>query len=283
MILLYRKALQLFVLFGTLFCLGACNEPGSSPQQVNRPIVMGDSSLIVTETDPKYLEDMVSDLAPLENAGLKELGKEEKKATNLVDTPKTRAEMPVATLSGPAFKIDFGQGVVLTFSGLETREFQTQDPVKNSGVSYGITKGDISQSTLQVIGLKGSKIAYRYQSYLALQEGSRIFPLKSLGVYLSDWVEQSFDNGSLKLTSLNQPLFKKVTVQEIKNAINPSANQQRMSVATKGDWTKLAQGLKSPESAPAIIKIENVQLKLSGSTQEGHAFFKTIRMDVLGQ
>lgn len=250
----------------TLLLLAACSD---SKQQHHGPIVLGDSSTIVTETDPKYLENMVADLAP------PPILTEQPKAEPAVsDTPRTSA--PVAATPDKGFTMAFKE-VTLFIPDIETYEYRRQDLSKSNSATYELRGGKLAGNTLQVQSGTVAKVSQRYQTQLALQHGGKELVLESLGNFLSDWQPLSGSGNSYVLKGLEpkQLDYRKVTAAQVRSAVQKAARANRMSKAETAEWEKVARSYKSNQQSPALVVLKAVMWRV-----EGKGFWKEIRMDV---
>lgn len=248
--------------------------------------MLGDSNTIVTETDSAHLSDLVSDISPREliQPDTEALPENQPKAEKKPDIKVKPEAATAATQSAKGFTIDFGQGAKLVMTGITTKEFQQQDPEKDAGLSYAIATGDLLKSDLHISGLKDVKVKQRYQSYLVLSSGNQQISLQNMGGYLSDWEVMPLKNSPgdvvLDMSNLAHLKFKAFSNSTLENALRHAARPARMSRSDLNDWLRKIRRTRSANDAPCVLKLDNVQWQISGKTNEGRSFFKTIRMDI---
>lgn len=269
-----RRTILFFALIGLL----SCDE--TNTRTASRPIIMGDSATIVTETDSFYLQNMVMDVkaqpveVPIQTEAV--LVKSDSVTPQIANT-----ESP-STASG--FEIDFGTFKAV-FTGIEAIEFRTQNPAKDDGVSYKVSKGDLIKSELIFTGVQSIAVSERYQSNLVLDAKGDVLKLDKLGTFTSDWktvnMNKSNQQFSTSLSSLNQLSFKSVNNAAIKKAINDELRTKRGSQKTIEEWGRQVAKMKSEKDAPGKIILNNVQWKVTGKDSKGNSFTKLIRMDGL--
>lgn len=270
-----------------LLALASCRNAAKPAQTSTGAIVLGDSGTIVTETDSAYLSDLVSDITPKElvRAAAKPQEKTAEESPETKEKPNTGTETtPIPSRDTKSFIIDFGQGIKVTVTGITTKEFRQQNPEKDAGVSYAITGGDLLKSDLHISGLKNVKVKQRYQSYLVLSSGNQQLSLQNMGGYLSGWEIMTLKNSSgdavSDLDDLAHLKFKSFSNRTLENAVRRAGRSARMSRADLDDWLKKIRRTRSANDAPCVLKLDNVQWQISGKTNEGRPFFKTIRIDI---
>lgn len=272
-----KKAFSFIWILVVVFSFNACKNGIETGNKHRGPIVLGDSASIVTETDATFLQDNVADLEPRELVKTLPKKKEEPAATQPIKTEETASDLKTAR--GTAFTIDFGRGAQVVFTGIRTQTFQKQNPEKDAGVSYAVISGNLSESTLKITGIKKLKVRQRYQAYLVLQSGNSILSLQNMGGYLSDWKTLQFNNSSVSLSDLKNPGFKSVSHNTIRTATSRAARSARLSKQKTNFWLQKIRNTRSVKEEPCQIRLDNVQWQISGQTNDGHRFFKTIRLD----
>lgn len=263
-----RTSLALFAC-SFLFLL-SCQE---GKKQNHGPIVLGDSSMIVTETDPKYLEDMVADLQP---APLVTVPQEQTPPPAAADTTPQPAATPAAPSGEKGFTMAFKE-VSLFIPGIETHEYRKQDLSRANSATYELRGGKLAGNEMLVREETVTKISQRYQTQLALEKGGKRLVLESLGKYLSNWqaIGTSGTKFPLKGLEPGQLDYKKVSAAQMLSAVRKAARAQRLSRAETAEWEKLARSYKSNQRSPAVVELTAVMWRV-----EGKGFSKEIRMDV---
>lgn len=256
----------------TLLLFTACNN---EVQQHEGPIVLGDSSTIVTETDPKYMEDMVADLTP---KPLIPVAAPEATSVQTQDTAVT------STTATPAITPTNSKGMTLAFKevtlfipGIETYSYKQQDLSKTNSATYELRGGKLAGNEIEVTKGNVTKVSQRYQTQLALQSGGKTLLLSSLGNYLSGWEQISSNGSKIPLKGLDQKSidYRKVSAAQVRSAVQKTARSQRLSKAETANWEKVALTYKSNNQSPAQVVLTAVMWRV-----EGKGFWKEIRMDV---
>jgi len=265
---IYITALALF--------LGSC---GSNNGSRNRgPIVLGDSSTIITETDSQYLKDDVPDIAPRRAQPADTPHQAPQKAAPAKDSTPVARQEPEAAGQG----IDFG-GAKVVLAGLKLKEPRRQNPVQESGLTYSLQSGRLGASKLIVYGGRNVTVKQRYQSRLVLKSSLGTVDLRELGLYTSGWANlsagRSGDAQSFALTGLNNVGFAQVNNNKIKNAADRELRKRRTNSRTIQSWMKEIRRTRSANDEPCEIQLDNVQWQISGTDEKGKSFHKTIRID----
>lgn len=275
-----KKVISFVWVFIITFCFSACQN-GIEAESSNRfgAIVLGDSATIVTETDTNFLKNNVADLEPQELVQTLSVKPENQEPAAQIEAEKELPSTPTASTNEPVFTINFGRGVLVTFTGITTRTFRKQDPEKDAGVSYAVVTGELSESVLKITGIKNLKVRQRYQTYLFLQSDEEELSLRNMGGYLSDWKILPANTSSFSLEDLKNLNFKSVSYNTIRTATSRAARTARLSSQKTNFWLQKIRKTRSANDEPCLIKLDNVQWQVSGQASDGRSFFKTIRLD----
>lgn len=248
---------------------------------------MGDSTLIVTETDSVYLQNMVLDIQGNSLGNLSSTIKNEGATTllNVEESPTASKESEAsnkAITKSSDFEIDYGTFKVV-IQNVEAKEFKKQNPSADPGVSYMITKGNLNQSQLIISGVQSLQIEQRYQSNLELVDGSQTLSLKSLGTFTSNWEKiQPTKKGEqfvLSLNGLANLSFSNINNASLKNGVQKQLKANRANTQTVQEWNKKIARVKSFKDAPCKVVLNNVQWRMTGKDSKGNNFTKLIRID----
>jgi hypothetical protein len=259
--------------------LGACND--SRPEHA-RPIILGDSSLIVTEEDEKQLKDLVVDLQPVippaEDKHEDPQPAAENKDTATAQVAKP-VEQPAPIPKGPGLKAEFSE-VTVFIPGLDVSLGGNKNLKRAHGASYALVSGEILGSVLRVTGTV-TKVSQRYQSIVVLNSSMLELPLDRL-IKTTGWEEiQGGVNGypikGLEAKSLE---FTDANSREIKKAIQHAAQRKRISRSTTQDLMNEVRHVKSADQKPLAIKLKTVMWKIDGKDEDGKFYSKQIRIDI---
>lgn len=267
----FSQACALAVLLLTAACNSA--ETGKS----RGPIVLGDSSSIVTETDPAALQDQVVDLTP------------NIKSTEEFDVPpapsatdSSGGQHPASTATGPAsagaegLTVPFKE-VTISIPGIATRSYGKPDLQKARGASYELTGGKLAGTQLRVSGAAVTRVSQRTQSVLMLQEGEDKLVLSTLPPFTSGWQTLTSAGGAYPVAGLEPDKleYKLPSSEILKNAVQVAARKARLDRKDTQDWLDAVHNLRSANTAPAVVMLRSAMWRV-----EGKGFSKELRVDI---
>lgn len=274
------------LLAGSLFMAASCSD---DPKNKNHgPIILGDSSTIVTETDPVYLQDMVRDLRPVTDEDLAGMTPPPAQpATAPADTAKPVAakpeEKPAAAQqpAGNGLTIGFKEATIF-IPNIVTRSYNKQDLQKARGATYELTSGNLAGNQLRISNGTAQKITQRYQTIIALQDGNVKLPLESLGTYSSAWTALKGSNNAFTITGLEAGKldYSNLKPAAVRNAVQQATRKARMSRKETADWLDLAKNVRTASKAPAVILLQSVSWRIEGKDAAGKTFNKEVRIDM---
>jgi hypothetical protein len=267
--------MNLRILFPVIIIAGLLSCKNERNTKSRGPIVLGDSSTIVTETNTALLQDQVPDLKPV-------LSSDEDGTSTPTDTTRAQTVSPEtanaangATPQGglvAAFK-----EVTLNIPGITTRSYGKADLQKARGATYELTGGNLNGAQLRISGGQVNKVSQRYQTMLMLKDGSDKLVLESLPKYTSDWEVLNGSGGVYKISGLNanELEYKMPSANAIRNAVQQAARRGRLNRQDTKDWLDAVRNLRSPNQAPAAVVLRSVMWRV-----EGKGFNKELRIDV---
>ncbi len=286
-----RKTGVLLLLSGVLL-LQAC---GNDNPNRGKPIVLNDSASIVTEQDPKYLQDFVADVkmaqaphseetpdAPAPDTVAK-LEQAEKEATpkqeDKKETPAPEVKAPAAP-KGNGLNIEFKE-VAILIPNIVTRSYRQQDTKKANGASYELISGTLNGNHIKTGSGSVSKISQRYQTVIAIKNDMGTLFLESLN-RTTDWETLRGRNNDFVINGLDERHleFLKTSPAAIKNALNRAARTHRMSKATEQKWMNSIRNVRSANQRPLTVLLRSVMWKVEGKDAAGKAYQKQIRLDI---
>jgi hypothetical protein len=274
------------VLLGGLALLFSC-KGGSSKN--HGPIILGDSSAIVTETDTSKLQDGVADYNPV-------IKPSEPKDTPAVapataaappkkaDTPRKNPLLsiphvqPAAALSGPGLKADFNIMTAL-IPNLNAKQSGKADLSKANGAVYTFISGMLNGNVLRVTA-NVTKVSQRYQSIVVLKNEMGMLPLETLTT-TTEWQTLKGSGNIYKLSglddkSLDYPEANKGTIA---NAVAKAAQRHHMSKKKIQQWVASVHNAHSVTQKPLCVMLRSVMWKIDGKDASGKPFSKQIRLD----
>jgi hypothetical protein len=264
---------------GSLFFTG-CNNSSENEKAGGKPIVIGDPSSIVTENDTNYLKDMVADLKPNEMFvdTPQATADTTKKADTVAKAEKTPppAEAPKTSGLTAAFK-----EVTITFPGLSGKMAgKEQDLQKASGITYQLTGGNVSGSSLQVSGATVTNVSMRYQTDISIKSNIGTLPLDKLSSTTGWKTIKGNNTYKIAIPADNQLETARVNQNTVKNAINKAARQKRLNKKTQQQWLNSVKNVKSASQKPMAVSVRAVMFKIDGKDKAGKSFSKQVRIDL---
>jgi len=268
---------------GSALFLLAC---GGTSSGNHGPIVLGDSSTIVTETDPLKLKDLVTDLQPVippsEN-------KEEETKEPAKDTAKA-PEKPAATAATPppaqqalpnvaGLKAEFKEVAVLV-PGLAVKQAGNSNLQRANGAVYTLQSGELSTSSLRISG-NVTKVSQRYQTVVVLKdEDAGTLVLEALST-TTGW-QPLKGNGTYKITGLDARSLEvpDADAGDIRTAVTRAAQRRRMSRKRIQELTNDLRHVRAANQKPLTVVLRSVMWKIDGKDANGRAFSKQVRVDV---
>ena len=264
--------------------LYACSD---RPSKNHGPIVLGDSSTIVTEKDPKKLMDLVTDLQPdippaanpdsaakpaeaaTADAGKKDTAKAGNKAAAvaeaLPDVAGLKAEFKEVNILIP--------GVTARISGNSNLKTAT-------GAVYTLLSGTLDGTTIRVMG-NVTRVMQKTQSVLIIKNKLGSLPLDNLGS-TSEFETVKAAKGAFPVTNIDEESlpYPKINNNAIRNAVTRAANKRRLSHKKLQEWLNSVSAVHSANQKPMVVTLRSVIWKIEGKDDNGKAFSKQIRIDI---
>ena len=251
------------------------------------PIVLGDSSSIVTERDPKKLSDLVTDLQPdiPPAANPDSLAKVEAEKNKIQDAAKDSAQKakPVADAQPlpdeAGLKAEFKEVTVL-IPGV-TAKISGNTNLKNANSAvYTLVGGALEGTSLH---LKGNitKVTQKCQSVIVIKNKLGTLPLESL-TETSDFEAVKGNKNVYPVTNIDGASldYPKVNNSAIRNAVTHSANKRRLSHKKLQEWLSCIGTVHAANQKPLVVTLRSVIWKIDGKDDNGKAFSKQIRIDI---
>lgn len=264
-----------------LFC--SCQN---MPSNNRGPIVLGDPSTIVTESDSAKLQDMVSDLKPhitrsepneAEVADKKENPPAADTATKPAAVAIQPAPSPAAT-TGNGLKADFNI-MSLLIPNLNVKQSGNANLTHANGAVYTFISGNINGNVIKVTS-NVTKVSQRYQSVIVLKNELGVLPLESLSETTS-WQPLKGTNNIWRITGLDEKSldFAQASQSAIRNAVGKAAQRRRYSRKKAQEWVNSVHNVRAPNQKPLYVTLRSVMWKIDGKDANGKLFSKQIRVD----
>jgi len=258
--------------------LSAC---GNEQEKPKRPIVLGDSSAIVTETDPQYLTDFFSDLQ------LQQLPEDTVTSVPLdtIETGTVAADSAEGTartvaVDGKGLSMPF-DGVTIFIPGIEVKTYSEQNLEKSHGASYQLVTGDLKGNQIRISGGTVEKVSQRYITNVMVKNDLGVLILDALD-NTSSWASVKGQHGVYPIKGLEESEldYKKATPAQIRAAVSRAARNKRMSRKDLRKWEASVRNVKSVKQKPLILVLRSVMWKIDGKDAKGKNFSKQIRIDM---
>ncbi|HOZ52077.1 MAG TPA: hypothetical protein PLU17_09480 [Chitinophagaceae bacterium] len=266
---------QTVVFFLSIVFFSACKEE-TKPA---KPILMGDSTTIVTETNDLYLQNLTEDISPTNKKS-----SEGKIATMMMQVDSAKSVQKLERENNPAplsgFTINFSECEVV-FDGLSAHAIQnTQDERTSNSVSYVKDGGNLNEMTLQVRGLDEVKVEQRTYTKLSVSNASQeSFILNDLGKYISNWSTLAGIETKYVSLGMNSLSFFQIDHTKIKNAVDRELRKSKKSRQEIQQWMDLIQKTNSYSDAPCKLELVSAQWRIIGK-KNGKRVQKLIQFDI---
>lgn len=290
---MYSRPIYKLLVTLSLFSI-SCNS--SDPSGSKGPIVLGDSSMIVTETDPEYLGDLVDDYNPIvkqpviQNAAAEETSaptpaeqtstpENQTAETTTPENPgaeKTAVEAP----TGEGLRVDFNE-IAVFIPNINTTSFSHSARNKNNA-AFMLTEGTLGGNKLEFSGTgKVTRVIQRYRTVLAIESKSGTLVLPALA-QTSNWETLDLKNNTASLSKL-QPeklQYLKVNQNRIRTEVTKVTRANKMNRNDQQDYLNAVKNVKAANKKPMLVKMEYVIWQISGHDAKGRSFSKELRIDL---
>lgn len=267
-------------------CTACCISCGSGPKNNHGPIVLGDPTTIVTETDSSKLQDAVTDLKP-EIPPAKDEPETPPAATAAAatETKPATAAAPVTATATPSLSniaglhADFKETSVV-LPGVTVKQAGKPNLVNANGAVYSLLSGTINGNTLKVSG-NVTKVSMRYQSVVMVKNDLGTLPLESLSTTTS-WKQMAGGNGNYPIKGLEAQRLEYADADagDIRNAVQRAAQRRRYSAKKVKEWVASVRNVRAANQKPLTVSLRSVMWKIDGKDAQGKLFSKQIRIDI---
>lgn len=263
-----------------LMASSACSN--MSPGKSHGPITLGDSSTIVTETDPKYLENYVTDIQTKEapEKPAEETPAKDTTAATTPSQPATEAPKPVAQApKGNGLNIEFKELSVF-IPNITTKTFGNTKHNGNSA-AYALVTGLLNGNQLQISGGTVQKITQRYQTSVVLKNEMGTFVLDALN-HMSAWETLKGNGANYNITGLDEKRLQYTSASpaNIKSAIQRAARSKRLSRKKEQELMNEVRNIRAVNQKPLEVVLRTVMWQIEGKDNKGKTFRKDIRIDM---
>jgi len=263
--------------------LYSCNMGGNNNN--HGPIVLGDSSTIVTEPDSQYRSDFVTDLTPAEP---KPQPEEVKKDTTPASAQPAAQSTAQAAPTAPAAQQATGSGLTIAFKevtiflpGIQAKGARNQNLQNANGATYQLTSGTLDGNQVKITAGKITKISMRYMSSIVARNNLGTLQLNALDAS-SPWQPMKGGNNIYSITGLDAKhiLPIKASAGDIHNAVAKAVKQGRMNRRRQVEWENSLRNVRSVTQRPLSVYLHSVMWKIEGKDAGGKPFQKQVRIDI---
>lgn len=271
----FRLLLPLAAL--SLFSLASCGDSKKSGGPT-KPIVMGDSSTIVTEADPALLEDIVPPMNIPEGSGETPAAAPVRDTTTTAAAPPEQPAQPVQQPAGAGYTVDFGEIKVTLLGGNIRNDNRSFNGAGSA--SLVADKGSYAGTGLQVAGGTVSKVQQRAQMAVMASRGGEVLLLSELGTGSTAWQQLKQQGGTWVMAPVAGVSFRNANNNSIRNAVQRAAQRKRLSRSAQQEWLNAVKSTGSVGQAPVEAVLRSITWRIDGKDSRGKAFSKEVRVDV---
>jgi hypothetical protein len=255
-----------------LFCCLCISCTDDKNTNAGKPIVLGDPSTIVTETDSQYLRDFVAEVKP---APQPEEPKQDTVATQHATQEQTQPKEEERSTTSPkeenGLTVDFEE-VTIFIPRIDVREPNSRSKNKN-GATYQLREGELERNQVRVIQGTVTKISQRIQGVTTAKTSMGTL---QLGATNTNWQPLTGRNNTYLIGSLNASADKQ-TPAAIRNAAMRAVRSKRMGRAQKQKWEAAAQRIRPRDVSTSA---RSVIWKIEGKDARGRNYQKQVRVDI---
>lgn len=246
------------------------------------PIVLGDSSVIVTETDTKYLEDFVNDIQQntADTVAASEPGTT--KDTAQTEAPKEQAkpqpQPPAQALKGNGLTVEF-KDITVFIPGVSSKNNNSKH--NGNSAAYGLSGGELNGSQLQISGGTVQKVTQRYTTSVVLDDDLGTFVLEQLN-HTSAWTPLKGNGSNYYITGLDDRHLEhsNASGNAIRTAVQRAARAKRLSRKKENELLNNVRNVRSVNQKPLEVVLRTVVWQIEGKDAKGKSFRKELRIDM---
>jgi len=262
-----------------LLILASCDSMVRSENK--RPIILGDSSTIVTEPNTKNLQDIVSDLRPDTAHTAPATAPSANKAVTkpATDTQKhSVADDRSNTLPAPGLNAPFKE-ILFSIPGINVKAYKTQDFSKTNSATFQLMPGTLNGKQIKIANGTANTISQRYQTIIVLKNDLGTLPLETLN-YVADWDELDGKNNVYTISSLSGKLESAAyNMRAMQKAIKNAARKHHLSNKATNEWENSVRNTRKNKHAINVV-LRYVVWKIEGKDANGKKYSKQVRVDL---
>lgn len=280
----------------SVVCAGLLWGSCATSSNTGKPIVLGDTSLIITETDSQYLQDFVQDVKP---SSVSSAPTDSVQSTPAPDTVAA-AQHPAAKPESSPVKQEPGnedekatavpndglaiifKNISIVISDIKARSGSSEKAIANAGsVTYQLTRGTLNGKQIKVSGGTVESISQRVQSETSVKNNLGTLELPSLAA-TSGWTKLKGSKNTYTITGLtaSQLPEPRISPASLRNAVSRAAKAQRMKKAKEQQWLAAIKNVRSAGQKPLRLALKSVTWKIDGKDASGKRYSKQVRIDI---
>jgi hypothetical protein len=284
---MYKNRLYKFSLICAAVLAASCNNGGR--ETTHGPIVLGDSSSIVTETDSQYLRDYVTDFQAKEPVAAAAVTPQPEQQQPAKDTARPvpaaepvkpePEEKQVAAPKGNGLNVDY-KDINVFIPGITTRTYG-HNAVKGNSASFGLTGGKLNGNQLQISGGTVTRVNQRYQTAVVLKNELGTLQLDALS-YTSGWEALKGGRNGYYITGLDENRLdhSNANASAIRNAVSRALRSKRLSRKKEQEWLNSIRNVRAVNQKPLSVVLHSVVWQIEGKDARGKSFRKELRIDL---
>ncbi len=259
--------------------LSACEE---KPSKIGKPILLGDESMIVTETDSFYLQNYTNDITTI-----RKKNSESSIAGMMaqVDSAKTVQKLEkesesLQQVSG--FTIRFKEFTAV-LDGIKAHTINTkQNELTDKSVSYVLDEGDVMNMKLKLDGLVKAKVEQRFFTKLYIEKNNELIELTDLQKFTTEWFSLPSKNNLFVSLGTNALSFHSVDHNKLKNALDRALRKQKKDRKEIQSWLNSIEKTNAYTDAPCVVKVNSIQWRVKGEVNN-LPVQKLIQLDIVAK
>lgn len=245
------------------------------------PIRLGDPSLIVTESDSTYLQNMTDDIAPVKK---KSTVAQISQMMVQVDSLKTSQKMEAEEESGIAeklsgFTINFEECDVL-FDGISAHALNaTQNERQSQSVSYLKDGGSFMEARIDISKLSDIRVEERLFVKLGIENNGETIILTDLPKYITQWYNLAGKGSRFVSVGNNSLEYDKLDPAKLRAALDKELKKKKKNKEESQVWINSIAKTRSHSDSPCKLVPTSAQWRIWG-TQNGKSVRKLIQFDI---
>ena len=244
-----KKLLPIFILFTIVV---ACHN--SKDGKHNLPIVMGDSSSIITDKDSSHLKNYVKDITPNANASATQ---KVKTVMHELDSAKKVESLNNET---PIANTNLGQIDFTNFSIAFSTPIAT-----NTKEKYSFDAGGYANNMqLKINTLSDAKVEQRLYTQLHISLNDKDYTLEDLGTFICPWNSLPNKDNLFICNGNTEKKFFEINNNKIKLAVKRELKKDKVPSKEIKDFIASLNNTNDYTDAPCSVKVISSQFKVTG-------------------